>query len=136
MAIPLPKIVWNPGTGAITLSFTYPPVQKPGADPMSAKRNDVKSGGGLLQSNFEYMEVFRTLQMDYAPMDGLTGWSSFMYWALSGGAFDYYPDATSGAHDTWTLADTDWTPAYNFRTMSKFKFKMRKQTVNQSDYYS
>jgi hypothetical protein len=63
-------------------------------------------------------------------------WKAFMYWALSGGEFDYYPDSGLGDHDTWTLADSDWNPAFAFRTMAKFKFKMRQKTVDVNDYYS
>jgi hypothetical protein len=122
----LPKIVYN----STTLNFTYPPVQKPGTDELTPKRTDTITSGGAKQSICERIDTFRTVQLDYVPLADLSAWASFMTWALAGGVFTYYPDATvSGTHDDWTLEDTDWSPAYNWRGVSKFKFKMRKQVA-------
>lgn len=120
----LPKIVY--GSPAVTLNFTYPPVQKPGTDELVADRQDTESTAGILQTMLKKVVTFRTLQMDFVPQADLANWAAFIGYAIKGGQFDYYPDATSGTHDTWTLADTDWNPAYAFRTFSKFKIKMRK----------
>jgi hypothetical protein len=123
----LPKIVYNAGSGSVTLNFSYPPVQKPGTDEKTATRHDVESSSGILQTVVERVVTFRTVQLDFVPQADLAAWSTFMDWALSGGVFTYYPDATvSGTHDDWQLSDTSWTPAYAFRTFAKFKLKMRK----------
>lgn len=123
----LPKIVYNAGSGAVTLNFSYPPVQKPGADEKDATRHDTESSAGILQSVVERVVTFRTIQLDSVPQSDLAGWSSFMDWALSGGVFTYYPDATvGGTHDDWTLSDTSWSPVFAFKTFAKFKLKMRK----------
>ena len=123
MALLVPKIIYN----GVTLNFTYPPVQKPGDDEYTAKRTDTTSSGGKRQSICERIDTYKTLQMDFVPMADLPNWNAFFQWSLTGRAFDYYPDSTSGTHTTYTLDDTDWSPAYNFRTVAKFKLKMREQ---------
>lgn len=122
----LPKIIYDAGAGAVTLNFTYPPVQKPGADKKHAERHDATSSGGLVQSVIERKETYRTLQMDFVPQSDLADWEAFFDYAVTGGSFDYYPDATSGTHDSWTLQDTDWDPARAFMGTAKFKFQMRR----------
>lgn len=121
MALLVPKIVYN----SITLNFTYPPVQKPGDDEYVAKRTDTDSSSGKRQSICERIDVYKTLQMDFVPMTDLANWNAFFQWALLGKSFDYYPDSTLGTYTTYTLDDTDWTPAFAFRKYAKFKLKLR-----------
>lgn len=119
----LPKIVYN-GT---TLNFTFPPVQKPGADERQAEREDVKSSSGILQSITEHVEKFRTLQLDAVPLADMPAWEAFIDYAIEGNPFTYYPDATNAAvHDDWTLADTGFKPVLANRGYAKFSIKMRK----------
>lgn len=127
----VPKIIYYPGTPSdpVTLNFSFPPVQKPGAaHQRSATRHDtVSSDGSAVQSITERIELFRTLQMDTVPNEDLPAWEAFIDYALTGGQFDYYPDASDDlTYDIYTLADTDWNPAYAMRGYSKFKLKLRK----------
>lgn len=125
MSFPVPKIIYDPGTGPVTLSFTYPPIGKPGARPRSAIRHDSDTISGYRQSFVEHVDQFLTLSMDNVPQADETNWAAFIDYAITGGAFDYYPDATSMSFDTYTLQDTDWTPTFAYRTMDKFTIKMR-----------
>lgn len=126
MAFPTPKIVYDPGTGPVTLTFTYPPVQKPGAFERSAVRHDSDTISGYRQSITEHIDKFLTLQLDNVPMADLPNWELFMDFALAGAAFDYYPDvAAPSTFKTWTLDDADWKSQFAYRTMAKFSMKMR-----------
>lgn len=122
----LPKIVYDPGSGAVTLNFTYPPVQKPGTDELNAVRHDSMTISGNRQVIIERIDHFLTLQIDYVPFADLNAWAAFMGFAIQGGQFKYYPDATLTAFDTWDLEDTNWKPSLNVRLHDKFTMKMRK----------
>lgn len=124
MALLVPKIVYS--SPAVTLNFTYPPVQKPGTYELQSTRHDSTSSGGLRQSVIERTETYFTLQMDFVPASDLSNWADFFAYALTGAAFDYYPDSASGTHDSWTLDDTSWTPAYAAKQYAKFKMRIRK----------
>jgi hypothetical protein len=123
MSIPLPKIIYN-GT---TLLFTYPPVNKPGADILEAQRTDTITSSGKKQTVNLRTDTFKTLENPNVPFADLAGWQAFMAWALPGGVFTYYPDASDAAtHDDWTLEDTKWTPVRAYPGFSRFTFTMRK----------
>jgi len=122
----LPKIVYPTGT----LLFTYPPVEKPGlqdgtSDELEAQRVDSVTMSGHRQSFYIRTDVYRVLTMNFVPMADMPAWSAFMAYAVTGGPFDYYPDASQGAFTTFTLEDTTWTPKYAFRDMAKFSLKLR-----------
>jgi hypothetical protein len=123
----LPQIIYN---GTI-LSFTFPPVSKPGPqDGTSDERNrvgaDSITSSGLKQSITERVEIFRELEMEFVPFTDMAAWAAFIDWAIQGNPFDYYPDVTLSAFDSWTLEDTNWPPKFNFRGFAKFTLKMRK----------
>jgi len=108
------------------LAFTYPPIAKPGAEERLAIRHDSTTISGYRQSITEHVEKFLTLDMQFVPLAGdLANWATFIDYAITGGAFDYYADATLGGLETFTLDDTDWKPSFAFRTMAKFSIKMR-----------
>lgn len=132
MAYPIPKIIYDPGTGPVTLAFTHPPMSKPGAEERSAVRHDSDTISGIRQSILERVDRFLTLQMDYVPQADEANWSAFIDYALGGGTFDYYADpvAAPTTFETFTLDDTNWAPAFAFRTMDKFKLKMRRVLVS------
>jgi hypothetical protein len=122
----LPKIVY--GEEDTELLFTYPPVQKPGADDLEADRRDTTTASGIRQSVWARNDIFKTLQMDYVPAEDLAAWSAFMAYALEGHQFQYHPDADASPQDyeLWTLEDTKWAPKYNFRGVAKFTIRLRK----------
>jgi hypothetical protein len=118
----LPKIIYN----STTLTFSYPPVQKPGTPELETSREDSITLTGVKQSIHVRTDTFFTLQMDSVPQADLTNWAAFMAWALQGNSFDYYPDATSGTHTAYTLEDTDWLPKRAFFGYVKFSLRFRK----------
>ena len=122
---PIPQIKYDAGLGSVTLVFHFPPLQKPGAEERSVVRHDSDTLSGYRQSLFIHSTRFLTLQLDWVPIADLPNWELFFDYALTGGAFDYYPDATLGTFKTYTLDDTDWKSAFAFRTMAKFSLKMR-----------
>lgn len=128
--VPIPKIVYDPGTGPVTLNFTFPPVEKPGlqdgtSDDLTAQRVDSMTLSGHRQSFYVRTDVFRTLTMNYVPFTDMPAWSAFMQYAITGGPFNYFPDTTQSGFTVFTLEDTDWSPRLSFRTVSKFSLKMR-----------
>ena len=92
-----PAITYDPGSGLVTLNFSFPPVSKPGADDRNAVRNDSITCSGLKQSMWQRTDIFKTLQMDFVPMDDLVAWEAFLDYALQGGEFNYYPGGTSAS---------------------------------------
>lgn len=122
----LPKIVY--GTGPTTLNFTYPPVNKPGADDREAHRNDSVSLSGILQTVWWRTDRFINLQMDFVVQGtDLQNWEAFQDFGLTGAQFEYYPDATvSGTHYTCTLDGNKFLPTLNFKRVAKFTLRLRK----------
>ena len=105
----VPQIVYNPGTGPQTLSFTYPPTKKPGSTlERVAVRTDSDTLSGLRQSFFERVDQFWTLDMP-----------------LQGGSFDYYPDSTVASYTSFTLEDTQWNPKFAYIGMVSFTMRFR-----------
>jgi hypothetical protein len=119
----LPKIVY----GSSTLTFTYPPVNKPGGSlDREATREDSITLTGLKQSIFVRTDLYWNLQMDFVPIADLPNWEAFIDYALQGNQFDYYPDATLGSHITYTLDDQTWAPKRAFMGFGKFSLRFRK----------
>lgn len=109
----------------VTLAFTFPPVQKPLLDDREAVRHDSITTSGLRQSALERVDIIKHLQMEYVPWADLTAWAAFIDFAIQGGEFSYYPDASLSAFQTFELLDTNFTPTYNSRGLSKFSLKLR-----------
>jgi hypothetical protein len=56
----------------------------------------------------------------------LIAWKDFIDYAILGGPFTYYPDqADLTVAATYEMVDTDWSPRFSLRTVSRFTFKMR-----------
>jgi hypothetical protein len=126
MSYPIPKITYDPGTGVITLPFTFPPVGKAGAPNLTAQRTDSFSISGLKQVVYQRTDEILPVQMDFVPLSDMPQWTAFIRFALAGGEFNYYPDATAAHWTTYTLDDTDWSPARAFYSISKFTLHLRK----------
>lgn len=143
MAYPIPKIIYNPGSGNITLTFTFPPVQK-GTMERSTEGNAISSNSGnqsrsdsvtlsgLVQSLWFRTDWFKTIQMDFVPFTDAPKWKAFIDYAMTGGQFDYYPDAATGVFQTMQMEETDWNPEFAFSApdpaylgFMKFSMKMR-----------
>lgn len=124
----VPKIVYDPGSGPVTLTPTYPNVKKPqGADPLVATRHDSITSSGKKQSVTERVDTLIPVQFDIVPSSDMAAWAAFMGWALAGGVFTWYPDSTvSGTHTDYTLEDMAWQPTFVAKDTNSFKFTMRK----------
>ncbi len=120
-----PKIVYDPGTGDVTLAFTYPDVQKPFADPLEAVRHDSITSSGLRQTMLERVDIIKNVQVDSIPWADLPNWQAFFTYAVRGGSFSYYPDSDSPDFQTWELTDDKFDPKFNLRGLSKLSFKLR-----------
>lgn len=105
--------------------FSYPPVQKPGADDRVAVRNDSVTSSGLRQSIYQRTDVFRNVQIDFVPQSDLAMWQAFIAYAEQGGPFFYYADVTLLAFNIFLLEDTQWIPARAAFGFAKFKMRMR-----------
>jgi hypothetical protein len=125
MSYPIPRIVYNPGSGNVTLNFTYPPIQKAMLDDKEAVRHDSMSSSGLRQVAVERVDTIKPLQFENVPWADLPACGAFIDYALLGGEFSYFPDATLTAFQTYELLDTNFSPKFNARGLSKFSLKLR-----------
>ena len=128
--VPIPLFSYNPGADVVTFSPTYPPTKKPGpqdgtSDELEVQRVDSITMSGKKQVFFIRTDTFRVLEFTYVPFPDYVNWAPFMAWAVSGGQFDYYPDATLPSFTTYTLEDTSWKPKFSFIGVSSFTMNMR-----------
>jgi hypothetical protein len=121
----IPKIIYDPGTGPVTLTFTYPPVSKEVPDALEALVHDSITSSGLRQRMVERVDTVKTLTMENVPWADAANWAAFINYALLGGSFSYYPDATATAFQTWELSDNKFSPTFNARGLSKFTLRIR-----------
>src|SRR5437660_810378 len=105
MSYPIPKIVYDPGSGTVTLTPTYPNVQKPYMDSFEALRHDSITSDGIRQSMLERVDRIRPITFESVPWTDLPMWEDFFAYAVQGGSFRYYPDGTQSAFQTWELVD-------------------------------
>lgn len=128
--VPIPLFSYDAGLGLVSFSPTYPPVSKPGpqdgtSDELDAQRVDSFTMSGKQQIFYIRTDIFRTLKFASVPFEDMANWSAFMAWAVTGGQFDYYPDATLPAFTTYRLEGTNWKPAFAFIGISGFSMQMR-----------
>jgi len=121
-----PKIIYDPGTGAVTLQFLRPARMIPGSQ-LAAVRHDNIASSGVREAIWERTDEFLEFTMQWVGVGAdATAWDTFMRWALQGGTFDYYPDADVGSSSTYVLEDTDFNAAYKVPGQYTFKAKFRK----------
>jgi hypothetical protein len=142
-----PKITYpasppSPGVPT-TLNFTLPPVKKPGPYP-AADQEGVGvasiSVSGLKQVMWLRTDTFLHLIMDDVPWADMANWKAFILYAIQGGSFLYYPDATGTAYDEYWLDDSGgsvrnqssntqldaWNPTMGDRQHGQFQLVLRK----------
>lgn len=120
-----PQIIYDPGAGPVTLRFTYPP-RNVAAYNSVATRHDNIASSGVRESILERVDAFLEIQMQTAPAGSdVAGWNSFMQYALQGGQFAYYPNASESAFTSYWLEDTTWNAAYKAPGLYSFKLKFR-----------
>lgn len=120
-----PKITYNPGTGPVTLQFQRPARKVP-AYSYTAARHDNIASSGVRESVLERIDSFLTFEMEWVGIGSdVVAWNSFMLFALTGGQFSYYPDASQSAFTNYWLEDTDWTADFKAAGQYTFKLKFR-----------
>jgi hypothetical protein len=120
-----PQIVYDPGTGPVTLAFQRPPRKVPAYE-YNAVRHDNISSAGVREAVLERVETFLELEMEWVAIGAdVQAWNQFMQFALGGGQFGYYPDASLPAFTNYWLEDTNWTAAYKAPGQYTFKLKFR-----------
>ncbi len=121
-----PKIIYDAGTGPVTLSFQYPPRRVP-AYFYEAVRHDNVSSAGVRESITERLDQFLTLDMDWVLSGSdVSAWASFMQYALAGGLFSYYSDSSQIAFTNYWLEDTNWNAGWKAPAKYTFKLKFRR----------
>jgi hypothetical protein len=120
-----PKITYTIGSAVTTLAFTYPPTQV-AAYNAAATRHDNLSSSGVRESILERIDNFLEISMA-AVLSGtdVQNWNSLMQYALQGGQFSYYPDASQSGFTNYLLEGTTWQAAYRAPGLYKFKLKFR-----------
>jgi len=123
-----PKIVYTPAAGSEqTLSFSSPPRQQPGYL-KTAIRHDNISTAGVRESVLERIDAFLEFTMDYIQAGSdLADWSAFLDYALTGGPFAFYPDASQTGYVNCLLENTDAQIAYKAPGLYSLTLKFRQQ---------
>lgn len=122
-----PKIEYPAGSGSpTTVTFAFPPVETP-AYWLKAKRHDNYSDAGVRESIVEGIYSLQQLNMKYLVAGGDTDqWNRFMQFALTGGLFAYYSDASNpGSAITYQLDDKTWKVNYKSPGMYEFNINLR-----------
>jgi hypothetical protein len=120
-----PQIVYDAGAGPVTLAFRRPPRKVP-AYQYNAVRHDNISSAGVREAVLERIDTFLELEMEWVRIGAdVQAWNQFMQFALAGGQFAYYPDASQPAFTNYWIEDTNWTAAYKAPGQYTFKLKFR-----------
>jgi hypothetical protein len=120
-----PAIIYNPGTGPVTLQFQRP-ARFQCAFNYQAVRHDNIASSGVKEPIFERLDTFFDFEMEWVGIGAdVNAWNSFMVYALQGGQFQYFPDASQSAYTNYWLEDTNWTAAYKCPGQYTFKMKFR-----------
>lgn len=135
-----PKITYPASSPTTTLTFTLPPVKKPGPYP-AADQEGVGTASLTVSGKRQVMwwrtDQFLHLVMDDVPWADVATWQSFLQYALQGGSFLYYPDAAGTAYDEYWLEDSGgsarasealgaWNPKMGDRQHAQFELVLRK----------
>jgi hypothetical protein len=116
--------IYNPGSGNVDFTPTYPPIGKQPLDCLAATRHDSITSSGIKQSVLERIDDVMTLTFSYVPASDLAAWKAFMTWALAGNVFAYRPNAADNTvWGDYTLDSQDWTP--KFVCLGTFSFELQ-----------
>lgn len=120
-----PQIIYDPGTGPMTLAFTYPPRNVTAYNAVATRHDNVASSG-VCESILERVDNFLEFDMQTVLIGGdVMAWNDFMQYALQGGQFAYYPDRSQPAFTNYLLEQTTWNAAYKAPGLYSFKLKFR-----------
>ena len=124
MSSPYVKFVYNPGSGQVTFQPTYAPRNLPALSPVATRHDNIASSG-LKESILERIDQFLELDFKHVPSSDVTAWKNFLNYALAGGAFQFYLDASSANYINYTLDSTDGALAYVSLGLYSLKLKLR-----------
>jgi hypothetical protein len=134
-----PQITYPASAPVTTVSFTLPPLKKPG--PYGVMDQEGVGTASITVSGKRQVMWWRTDQffhlMITAPWADMAMWQAFIDYALQGGSFLYYPDRTGTAYDEYTIEDSGgsarasqpidaWNPVMNDRQHVEFELVLRK----------
>src|SRR5271157_5213958 len=120
-----PQIIYDAGNGPTVLTFVRPPRKLPAYE-YNALRHDNISSAGVREAVLERIDAFLEFEMEWVAIGAdVQAWNQFMQFALGGGQFGYYPDASQQVCTNYWLEDTDWNAAYKSPGQYTFKLKFR-----------
>lgn len=105
----LPKVVYNPGGGPVTLQFVRGPAEFQARDVMAGHDNTATSGIRERVVERVTVEISGTMPALRVSED-LAAWGTFMRFALAGGSFQFYPDAAAAEYYNCVSGDDAWAP--------------------------
>ena len=94
-------------------------------DDFEALRHDSITSSGVRQSMTERVDRNLTVTFESIPWTDLPNWEAFFAYAIQGGPFDYYPDATLGTFQVRQLVDDKVSAKYQSYGLSSISFSMR-----------
>jgi hypothetical protein len=120
-----PQITYYSGSTLVALAFNYPP-RNVAAYNSVATRHDNISSSGVRESILERIDNFLEIELQTVLLGAdVANWNAFMQYALQGGQFSYYPDASQSAFTNYWLEDTTWKAGYRAPGLYSFKLKFR-----------
>lgn len=135
-----PKIVYPAASPTTTVTFTTPPIKKPG--PYGIADQEAIGASSISLSGQKQVMLWRTdtffhLIMDAVPWADMSMWQAFFDYAVQGNSFLYYPDSGGTAYDEYWLEDSGgsgrndspvdaWNPTMNAKQHSSFELLLRK----------
>jgi len=120
-----PKIVYNPGGGNVTLTFTRGP-QNFHPYVQARVHDNLSTSGAVRERVVENLDILIEFGMEHQVVDDdVPAWASFLMYALAGGGFQFYPN--QGLTDCYNcvLEDTGWKPKWNAPKKYAFAYLFR-----------
>ena len=120
-----PQITYYSGSTLVALPFNYPPRNVAAFNSVATRHDNIFSSG-VRESILERIDNFLEIEMQTALAGtDVASWNAFMQYALQGGQFSYYPDASQSAFTNYWLEDTTWKAGYKAPGIYSFKVKFR-----------
>src|SRR5205823_1895910 len=111
---------------ANVLNFKYPPRNLPAFDDRARRHLNVATSG-IVEILHEFIDRFLSMDIPFSAIGQDIGlWSRFFDYALPGGAFSFYPDATLLAYQNYLLEQSDFVASYRHPGVFSFKLQFRR----------
>jgi hypothetical protein len=110
------QIVYNPGTGNVTLTFLRGPLNfSPYFD--GRVNDNLSTNGQVRERVVENLDILISFEMPHMQIQSdMTAWDAFEQFALAGGQFQFYPSGASPALPDYydcVAEDKGWKPQRN-----------------------